>query len=143
MAVDYSKIEGALNSKMEEEFTDIEVVFDNQGTTDGVPEDPPDPDGDPGIEVHFLPSVSSPIEVGSSGRERAIGIYQIDIRVPLYSGKYGMYAVLGRVLNIFERGTSLTYGSVKTRIIASYPGPALKEDPYYRMPVTINWQSDQ
>jgi len=143
VAVDWSEIEGALNNAVAIEFAQapaILVIYENTNDGDGTPVDLEGIDSS--IAVTLLPANNVPIEVGSSGKQRAIGIYQIDIRVALTKGKYDMYQILDRLVSIFDRGTTVTYSGTTVRIVNMYPGPSLREDPHYRMPVTINWLSD-
>lgn len=137
--VDFGKAEGALNSAVAAGFTDYQVIYENQGSSDGTPVEYEDDS----LTVNFLPDAITAIEVGSNGRERATGVYQIDIRIPLFSGKYQMYVLLARIQTIFAKGTILTNETTKVRVLRTSPGPALEEGPKYRMPVSVYWQCDQ
>nr|BDD47045.1 hypothetical protein 15 [bacterium] len=137
----WSLIEGALNKKLVDELgSTYTVILENQVDEDGTAFEV-DVD-DVHVEGTFLPAETQVIEVGDNGKQRAIGIYQVTIRGPLFQGKYAMNEARDLVVEKFDRGVLLTNGTQNVRIRRASPGPSFRSGNFYEMPVTISWHSD-
>lgn len=136
----WTNIEGALNTKLADDFTDTTVIFENQAGSDGEAIEALNATH---MEAYFLPGAPSVIEIGVIGRERAVGIFQVTIRTPLYKGKYEANQLRDRLITSFAKGTVLTLDGVDVRVtMTAYPTQSSRNGSYFEMPVSIVWRSD-
>lgn len=139
MANEWSDIEAALNQALVDEFgSDVTLIFENRSGDDGTAIEPQGTH----IEAFFLPASTTNIEVGRNGKQRANGVYQVTIRVPLFSGTYEVNQLRDRLLTVYARGAFLTRNSTMVRVITASPASRSRSGNYYQMPVTIEWRAD-
>ncbi len=138
---DWSNIEGALVEALVTEFTtEYPLIFENEPETDGTAKAP---EGNTHMEAFLLPGETQNIEVSDGGKQRAIGVFQVTIRTPLYQGKYEMNTIRDRIVDTaYLRNKVLTRSGTNVRILTSVPEQSSEIGSFYTMPVTINWQAD-
>ena len=90
-------------------------------------------------EIDFLPGESVQSELGTAGRNRWVGIYQITVCVKLNIGKDMANARYGAIATLFKRGT--VFSGVE--IVKVYRGsPDDTASDHYRLPVRIAYRAD-
>ena len=89
-------------------------------------------------EVHFLPGEPSQVELGTGSTNRWVGIFQIDLCVPLNIGKAMINARYDALAVLFARGA--IFNGVKIEKI--YRGPDDPGSDHYRLPVRIEYRAD-
>lgn len=134
----WTSIQGALDLKLSQIITDIQIVFENQQDPTGVPVQADSVH----IEPFFIPGETVNIEVFENGKQRAVGIYRIIVRTPLLQGKYEMNQLCGRLIAGFSKGLVLSLGNVNVRIVKAYPSGAFVTGRFYQTSVTVNWLTD-
>jgi len=135
---DWADIEGALNAELVSLVTSCSVILENQGSEDGGAIEA----GEKHVQGNFLPSTSETIEVNRTGKERAIGVYQATVRIPRYVGKWEANQIADDIIIGFKRGSVFSLNNISVRVISVYPNPAVVEDGFFSLPITINWQAD-
>jgi len=95
------------------------------------------------LRANHLPNTTSQISLGTSGQNRHIGLYQIDVLWPLNSGDTAPKEIAGAIAAHFKRGTEFTRETVLIRI-PSPPSiaPALVGSASYQIPVTVSYLAD-
>ena len=89
----------------------------------------------------FIPNLPRVASLGSGGTDAHDGIAQIDINVPLNTGKTGVPADLEILRSAFTPGTRATYDSVSVTIKAcGRTGPGRVVDGCYRFSISISWE---
>lgn len=133
----WDDIEGILNTQLASVLSSISdpVVYENQGSDEGGVTD----SAGTYIEQFFLPADSNPIEIGSSGRNRQVGVYQISINIPQGVGKKDAYTIANLVTAGFKRGTVLTNGTVSVTCEKAVVNPGGRSGMHYRVPVSVEW----
>ena len=125
-------------------FNDIQAALDTKlktitGTPVAFPNVPYTPQaGKTYLRAFYLPAETVQAAMGSIGKDETNGIYQVDVVVPRGSGRPQL---LDTVADLFKRGTVLTYNGVSVRIRSVSLGPAILEDEWYFVPVSVNFQS--
>lgn len=95
------------------------------------------------LRCNHLPNTTRQVELGDNGRNRHIGLFQVDVVWPQGTGSLVPMEVASAIIDRFARGTSFTQDTVTVRIIQPPSvAPALQEDPYIVFPVTIPYQAD-
>lgn len=92
------------------------------------------------LKPNMLPVRTRTVELGDNGQNEKGGIFQITVYAPKNTGPGAGLAVVGKLLDLFKRGTSLSYGSVVgIRLLAPYRGPGIPEDAWWGVPVSVPW----
>lgn len=132
------KVESALNAHLNS-FITVPVVWDNEGNPDGGPMDPPD-----GLycEQYMLPGQGTTIELGTHGKHRNVGVYQITIVGEMYKGKKELGDQVSELLQGFKPGTRVTHVDGTVLVTNSSSAQGFPEGERYRLPVNIFWQAD-
>lgn len=86
----------------------------------------------------ILPAPTAQASLGDSGRDLHEGIFQIDVFIPDGSGRSTWP---DSIADHFKRGTILTQNGVTVRIKNASIGTAFKDENFYQVPVTIDYQS--
>ena len=79
-------------------------------------------------------------ELGTTGRNRHVGIYQISIFVPAGTGVLTINTLRDGIIDHFKRGTVLVYGSTSLTIQKAYAGPMIQETDWVHLPITVQYQ---
>lgn len=75
------------------------------------------------------------------GTYRENGIYQVSIFAPKGEGSLGASAVCDKILNWFQRGTTLTAGGITVKIERSFRSGTLEEPMWLHLPTSIEFWS--
>jgi hypothetical protein len=95
-------------------------------------------------EIDFLPGEPTQAELGTAGKNRWVGIYQVTICVPINSGKDMANARYDAIATLFKRGT--VFSGIE--ITKCHRSPNLTselegaEEDHYRLPVRIAYRAD-
>lgn len=99
-------------------------------------------DGEPWAQVHFMPEDVQVATLGLGGKDRHVGLLQVDVNLPPLAGTAQASTVVGDLRRAFYLGRVLTYGATSVRV-TSFKGPRSREvGGYYRRSVTITWQAE-
>lgn len=92
----------------------------------------------------YMPGEPYAIEVMEGGRNRHVGLYQIDVFAKLGVGEGAASDLADTVVGYFKRGTVLIYGTVSVVIEKAWreQGRADPELPYWHIPVRVRWRAD-
>ena len=125
-------------------FNDVQAALDTKlatvsGTPVAFPNIPYTPQATTTyLRASFLPAETVQAALGASGKDETNGIYQIDVVTPRGSGRPQL---IDTVADLFKRGTVLTYNSIKVRIRSVSMAPAILDDEWYFVPISVNFQS--
>ena len=125
-------------------FNDIQAALDTQlatitGTPIAFPNVPYTPQaGTTYLRAAFLPADTLQASLGGSGKDETNGIYQVDVVTPRGSGRP---SEVDTVADAFKRGTVLTYNSQSLRVRSVSMGPAILDEEWYFIPVSIDFQT--
>lgn len=90
------------------------------------------------FETYYIPVFSTQKELGTYGRNRWTGIFQIDICVPKDSGTYDVLDIYDRIARHFRHG----YIFNGIRVSKTERSSARMFDDFYSMPVSIYLTAD-
>lgn len=129
-------IEKALNYQMEAYNTayPIDIVYTNTKYSPTK--------GTSYFNVDTIFTIPEQVEVGTSGQNRCLGVYQVIVNTPSGNGKYAIMQLIEQLKEYFKRGTSISYGSFPVRITKFYLGPMFSETDWFRQIVNINFRAD-
>lgn len=95
-------------------------------------------------EVDVIPGEPYQAELGSAGRNRWVGIFQVTVCVPLDAGKEMANARYTAIAALFPRGA--VFSGVEITRVHRCPTLASEQegvsDDHYRMPVRIAYRAD-
>ena len=123
-------------------FNDIQAALDTQLNTRGeliaFPNVPFKPtNGTLYLKPKFFPAETLQASLGSNGKDETNGVYQVEVIIPLGSGRPQL---VDTIADLFRRGTVLTYNGVNVRIRSVSVGSALALDQtWYSVPVIANF----
>lgn len=129
MSTIFNDVQAALDTKLGT-VTDTPVAFPN------VPYKPQA--GKVYLRASFLPAETVQASMGASGKDETNGIYQIDVVVPRGTGRPQL---VDTVADLFKRGTVLTYNSINVRVRSVSMAPAVLDEEWYFVPISVNFQS--
>lgn len=95
-------------------------------------------------EIDFLPGEPIQSELGTAGRNRWVGIFQVTICVPINTGKVMINARYDAIAETFKRGT--VFSGIE--ITSCHRSPNLTSElegaevDHYRLPVRIAYRAD-
>lgn len=92
--------------------------------------------------VFLLPAETQNPSLGTN-HKRLIGIFQVSLYMPFGNGPGAGETLTDSLTTTFKRGTSFTSGSVVVRVLDdSSVAPALQEDGWNVIPVSVRYQAD-
>lgn len=95
------------------------------------------------LRVTHAPNTATQVTLGTEGKNRHIGIFQVDVMLPIIIGISTPMEKAGAVAAHFKRGTVLTKDGISVRITRPPEiRPALQSLPYIQVPVIIRYQAD-
>ena len=99
-------------------------------------------EGTPWQRVNLLPAQPENPTMGDDFY-RAVGVLQVSLFYPRNAGSAQAYAQ-GEVLRTaFKRGTMLSEGTLRVRVIGTPSlGPGIPAGGWYMLPVSVNYQAD-
>jgi len=91
----------------------------------------------------LLPADTVQVELGSTGIDETLGIYQVDVFAPANStaGKSEAVNLADGVADQFNRGLVLTYNSVNVRIRSVSRGAGTIDGAWFIVPVFVSFKS--
>jgi hypothetical protein len=90
------------------------------------------------VRASFLPAETAQASLGANGKDETNGIYQIDVVVARGTGRPQL---VDTVADLFKRGTVLSYNGVTIRVRSVSMAPAILEDEWYFVPISVNFQT--
>lgn len=133
MSAPYSAIRSALTARLQTLSGLPAVAWENVPFTPVA--------GHPYLKPTLLPAEPFQAELGTSGQNIHMGIYQISIFCPTGTGIASLNTLRDALCDHFKRGTSLVYSGIETRITKAFPGQMLQETDYIHQPITIQWRA--
>lgn len=129
-------IEAVLNTQMAAYVAayPIDIVYPNTAYTPVI--------GTNFLEVYTLHAETFQSEIGQSSRNRAVGIYQININVPIGEGRYQSNLIAEQLQQYFKRSTVLTYNNVDLILTKFYFGSETKTGSWYTQIINVGFRSD-
>jgi len=126
-------------------FNDIEAALMTQlSTLSGAPDIAyPNINYEPTTGSAYLRANMIPVEtlqasLGTSGKDETNGILQIDVVQPAGEGRS---TLPDSIADHFKRGTVMSYNGVNVRVRSVSIGSAIREEAWYFVPVSIDFQS--
>lgn len=125
-------------------FNDVQAALDTKlatvtGTSVAFPNVPYTPQaGTSYLRASFLPAETTQAGLGANGKDETNGIYQIDVVVPRGSGRPQL---IDTVADLFKRGTVSSYNSVNVRVRSVSMSPAILDEEWYFVPISVNFQT--
>ena len=96
-------------------------------------------DGVGWVRGTFAPIVSTRETAGDTGYSRIDGLFNIGVFWPIGKGSGEPRRLADTIIRHFKSGTILSEGEARITVAASWRGPALKEDEWYHLPITVEW----
>jgi hypothetical protein len=90
------------------------------------------------LRATALPGDTVQACLGDSGRDEHVGIFQVDVFIPDNKGRTDWP---DQIADHFKRGTVLTQNTVSVRITTVSINTAFKDEDFYIVPVSINYQT--
>jgi hypothetical protein len=87
----------------------------------------------------LLPAEPEQAELGTDGRNRLTGIYQISVFEEVGKGSGDAETKAETLIAAFKRGTTLTANGLTVRIDKAWRSPAIQEKDWYHVPVSVRW----
>lgn len=101
--------------------------------------------GVPFTRATLLPARTTQATIGLNGRDAWAGLYQIDVFYPVDSGTTEINRIVDIIVDGFPRGTQLTSdpaiytNPIHLQIQACSRDVGRRIDPFYCVPVTVQW----
>jgi hypothetical protein len=87
----------------------------------------------------LLPAESEQAELGTDGRNRLTGIYQISVFEEVGKGSGAAETKAETLMEAFKRGITLTANGLTVRVDKAWRSPAIQESDWYHVPVSVSW----
>lgn len=95
------------------------------------------------LRATFVPNTVNQVTLGDLGKNRFLGLFQVDVFWPENKGYVAPTERAGAIAAHFKRGTVVTLDGTTVRIIRPPSiAQALQSAPYIMIPVTIQYQVD-
>ena len=91
----------------------------------------------------FLPAETENVALAFGGVQDFSGIFQVNINIKIDKNKEGLQAALNELDALFARGTQLIYGSAVAEVTRIGTAPGIPSNPWYTVPVSIEYKSVQ
>jgi hypothetical protein len=132
MSTHYADIASALDSALN--ALGRVVAWENRHFT-------PPTDGTLYLRQTNLSGDTSQADLGASGQDYSIGIYQIDVIAPFGKGKAALYTLADTVADSFKRGTTATYNGVTVRVRNVMRDPMVIDQQQAMIPVVVYYEA--
>jgi len=99
------------------------------------------PAGLPYIEIHFMPATSYPVTLGDNGIDETDGIIQFDLNWIYGVGEAEQFVAIASIVNLFKIGKQFVINGVTTQIKSVNYIPGRKVDNYWRIGISVTWNS--
>lgn len=97
------------------------------------------PDNKPYVQVFNLSGDMYQASLGTYGQYRYEGIFQIDVVVPVGSGRELLNPILSEIKQIYKPSTLLTNDEISVRCEAVWESSSYDDDNWYTIPVNIRY----
>ncbi len=100
--------------------------------------------GDDGyLRVDHLPNTTAQATLGTTGKNRHRGIFQIAVHWPKGQGRTKPTDAADSIIAWFKRGTSLTENGVIVRVDAPPSlGPSMVDGEFFMMPISVPYTAE-
>lgn len=88
----------------------------------------------------LLPGEPFQAEIGPSGQNWHLGVYQVSIFAPKNVGVGALNTLRDAIVTHFKRGTTMTSGAVTVTATKAYPSAAITEVDRVHVPITIRYR---
>lgn len=99
--------------------------------------------GKPFTRVTNIPANTLQVSAGINGKDRALGLLQIDLFFPTDLGTINSELMADAVIAAFPRGLTLTHEDTNT--VVHFKSPSVRVgytfEPFYCLPITVEWSS--
>lgn len=89
----------------------------------------------------LLPNQATQLTVGKNGVNTYSGLYQVDLFYPIDSGVTAANSMADAVMEKFVRGDTLTVGGITVHITISWREAGRRDEPFYAVPVLVQWST--
>jgi len=96
--------------------------------------------GVPFMRATFLPARSSQLTVGVDGKDLRLGLYQVDVFVPLNQGTSLANEYADVVMSLFPRGV-ITQSGTDVHISSVWREAGRRVESFYQVPVMVRWSA--
>ena len=95
------------------------------------------------ITTQQLPNQTMQASLGTTGKNRHRGIFQISVFWPKGKGQVTPLGTVGEIITHFKRGTVLTAGGISVRIDAPpYANPAMVDGAFFMTPISVPYVAE-
>lgn len=91
------------------------------------------------IVCNFLPSQPFQAGLGTYGKQRYDGLFQIDVLVPIGDGRATMNAIMTELKSLYKRGTTLQNSQISVQCKTVWEGASLGSPNWYIVPLNIRY----
>lgn len=99
-------------------------------------------DNGPYLQASLFFATTATISIGDDDPNQILGFLQVEVVWPEGRGEQEASEVASQVIDHFSRGTVMTEGTTKVKVVqAPYKMTVLKDPPYTRTPVTVRFES--
>ncbi len=98
--------------------------------------------GTPFLEPTFVPGESVQAGLGTNGKNRQTGVYQVTVWDQAGIGSGALIQKADEIITVFKRGTDLINGSVTVRISSSWMGGIEQDGDWAFLNITVLWYAD-
>lgn len=92
-------------------------------------------------EAYILPNAPEPATMGDNGTDRATGILQININVPLHSGDGDLLQLCDQFVEAFKVGLDLTYDGQTTTFFGGGVSGFQQDNGFYQAILSFEFES--
>ena len=124
-----SDLQSALNARLDTLDDGLEVAWEN---INFLPVS-----GTPYLRAWLLPAEPSIATLGNSPWQERRGVFQVDCFYPTGQGPGPAKLKAAALVALFKAGTRLTYNTLEVTCEKAWPGPAMVEDGWYHVPVSV------
>lgn len=89
----------------------------------------------------LLPGRATPRTIGLNGKTEFPGLYQIDLFYPMDKGTATANQMADAVIAHFARGLVLNDSEVSVKVDIAWREAGSRNEPFYHLPVMVQWSS--
>jgi hypothetical protein len=95
------------------------------------------------LRASLLPAQSDQVTLGTAGRNRLRGLFQVAVVWPQGKGEVAPMDLAGRIIAGLKRGTIITNGGINVRVLSPpYVAPPVQEPDWVNIPVYVPYIAD-
>jgi len=96
-------------------------------------------DNEPFIAVNTIGATTRQVSLGTYGKQKYEGLFQINVFVPVDSGLNTLQEIIGELKSIYGRGATLINTEISVKCIIAYEGTASNDDEWYMLPFIVDY----